>query len=378
MPPVSRVPLVSPRSLASPLRLASLAVPLALALTACGAPAKPPPDETPPSLVSNVPVNGATDVDPSEPSIMLTFSEAMDEARFAFDIDPAFIAVDAEPDEAMTVTWNPDHTSVTVRPSASQVVLENTTFTLLLTSASDEAGNTLTGDDTISFTTGEAPPTLLSSSPTDGATDVPIVAPFEVQLTFSKPMAEATVEPTVEPDNANAGSNWAQSWNGDATVLTLSPTLSPFAFVDGTSYTLLVSGTSVAGRAMTPATVSFQTVADMVPPTVIRTSPTADATDRPLTPLDVFLYFDDLMDADATLAAVSSSVPLPCTWQHFFTTDQAEDPTLESALACRSTTDAFEPSTTYELTLGVGAKDTAGNALGAPFAFSFTTEAAGP
>jgi hypothetical protein len=66
------------------------------------------------------------------------------------------------------------------------------------------------------------------------------------------------------------------------------------------------------------------------------------------------------MNQQSVQAALLSQPPLTCTW-----TWQGDNATCSTA--------ALEQSKTYTITLGTGAKDTAGNALAAPYQFNFNT-----
>ena len=345
-------------------------------------------DSTPPTIQSSDPADGATGVNPRDPNITLVFSEPMNTAEFAFTIVPPFRASDASPDEQFELTWSNNDTTLTIKPSVSELLPETTLFTLTLTSAKDKAGNVLSGDKEISFTTTEDAPRIVLSSPEKGASNVQ-VEPFEIKLSFSKPMDTSTfkVVPTLEPvDIPNYSQGWVLTWNTDDTELTITTTVPlPGYFLEDSIYTLALGGKSKAGLGLIDTNFSFKTVIDSSRPTIVKTSPIDGTTDRPLSPLDVFIYFDDLMDQAATLAAISSSPELPCIWQHFFFTDSANDKDLGSAFACRSTSESFEASTTYTISISTDAIDTSGNKLSfgtciadpndppCAYTFSFTT-----
>jgi methionine-rich copper-binding protein CopC len=346
-------------------------------------------DTTAPKIQSSNPADGAKNVNPRGFSLKLVFSEPMDTTTFAFTATPPqpFPALGLEPAAAtdFTVVWSEGDTVATLKPSEA-LLLENTLFTFTLNNAKDKAGNALSGDKEITFTTGEEAPVLVSSTPANGATDVGVV-PFEIKLGFSKPMDPATlkVEPTLEPlDIPFYSQSWTQTWSENDTVLTLTTTINPGYFLEDTTYTLLLTGKSKAGIALATTTLSFTTVDDATRPKIVSTSPAKDMTDVSLSPLDVFIYFDDVMDVPSTLAALSSSPALPCEWQQFFDY-KANDTRLTSAFACRSETKTFEPNTVYTITVSTTAKDSSGNNLdigtciGAPgdppcaYTFKFTT-----
>ncbi len=331
-------------------------------------------DVTAPKIQSSTPADNATNV-LGEFSFHIVFSESMDKNSLTFNLEPAEFALER-------IIWSDNDTVLDLTPLQLHLFSESSSYKLTL-NAKDKAGNELSGDKEINFTTGSEVH-LLSSTPADGATNVP-VEKFEIRLEFSKAMDTTTfgVKPTLEPvDIPNFSQSWTLTWTNNDTVLTLNTAIIPGYFLEDTTYKLLLTGTDKTGAAHLNTTVSFKTVGDSTSPTVVAVSPLDEATDVPLSPLDVFIYFDDLMDEKATLAAISSSPELPCTWQHFFTTDSPDDKDLESAFACRATTEAFQANTPYTITVSTEAKDTSGNTFSrklcrgtfpCSYSFTFTT-----
>jgi hypothetical protein len=348
-------------------------------------------DTTPPKIQSSTPADGATNTNPRNFSMTLVFSEPMDTASFSLMLAPpnAFPELQALTPVATTpfsVAWSEaDTVAILVLEPPNELLLENTTFTLTL-NAKDKAGNALSGDKEIAFTTGEEAPRLVSSTPANGSTNIP-VEKFEIKLDFSKPMDTLVVKvaPTLEPlDIPFYSQSWTLTWSENDTVLTLTTSIDPGYFLEDTTYTLLLTGKAKTGIPLLDTPVTFTTVDDPTPPKIIQTSPVDEMTEIPLSPLDVFIYFDDVMDVTTTLAALSSTPALPCDWQQFFTYT-ANDTSLKSAFACRSETETFQPNTIYTITVSTTAKDSSGNNLdigtciGAPgdppcaYTFKFTT-----
>ena len=336
-------------------------------------------DKTPPTLQSSDPADNSTNVNPRNPSIKLVFSEPIDTASFSLTFVPfIFLALQSLEPAAITpfeVSWSEGDTLATLRLKPPyELLLENTALTLTI-SAKDRAGNALAGDNEINFTTGEEP-RLVSSTPEDGATDIGVEL-FEIQLVFSKPMDTTTVkvEPTLEPvDISFYSQSWTLTWSADDTVLTLKTSVIPGYFLEDTTYILLLTGVDKTGIPLLDTTVTFTTVDDPTPPTITGTSPFNGTTDRPLSPLGVFVYFDDVMDEEATIGAISSSMPLPCEWRYSFS-HSTGDKAFGTFYYCRSETESFEPDTTYTITVSTEATDTSGNALATPYSFSFKTVA---
>jgi Bacterial Ig-like domain len=106
-----------------------------------------------------------------------------------------------------------------------------------------------------------------------------------------------------------------------------------------------------AVKTVTVISVSFSTVPDAAPPSVLGNFPIDDATNVPLGTL-IQISFDDEMDAVSTLAAVSSSLPLGCIWELTNAKDR---------LRCSPSN--LQANTTYTITVSTEAKDTSGKNL---------------
>lgn len=341
-------------------------------------------DTTPPGLQASDPANEDTNVPPRNLKIKLVFSEPMDTGSFDLTFSPPAPFPASQPlhpaaTTPFTVGWSESDTVATLTLTPPQeLLLDDTTFTLTL-SGKDKAGNALTGDKVIRFTTGKDPtskegPRLVSSTPAAGTTALPVEV-FKIDLAFSEPMDTTTfrVDPLLEPvDISYYSQGWILMWHDNDSAVTLTTSSIPGYFLEDTTYTLKLTGTNKAGTALQNTSISFKTVDDATPPTVTSTSPTNGTTARPLTPLDVFIYFDDVMDVEATIAAMSSSTPLSCQWQQSFS-HSTGDKAFGSFFSCRSDTEAFQTGTTYTITVSTGAKDTSGNTLATPYTVSFST-----
>src|SRR5262245_18365398 len=160
---------------------ASLALPI---LVACGTVAE---DKTPPMITTTQPASGAEVVALST-AILVEFSEPMNERSVSLSVSPPV---------ELAVTW-PEPTTVTYTPSA---LLAPATRYQVTVSGADLGGNQLAGVTELSFTTGdpadETPPALVSSVPSDGATNVDPAS--AVVLTFSEPMARGTLAVVADP-----------------------------------------------------------------------------------------------------------------------------------------------------------------------------------
>jgi hypothetical protein len=149
------------------------------------------PDVTPPTVISTIPTNAATNV-PTNQTVTATFSKAMNPATLnaaSYKLQgPSGAAVAGE------VTYAAIGDTVTLAPATT--LAPNTLFTATLTTmVTDLAGNALASNYVWSFTTGAAPnttpPEIVTTSPANAATNVPINQ--AVSATFSEAMDPLTI-----------------------------------------------------------------------------------------------------------------------------------------------------------------------------------------
>ena len=152
------------------------------------------PAPTPPTVISTVPVNGATGV-PINQALSATFSVAMNPAT----IDGATFTLAGPGATAVTgvVAYVAAGSVATFIPTAN--LTPSTLYTATITTGvEDLAGVGLTSDYVWTFTTAAAgvgvPPTVTSTVPLNGATGVPLNQ--IVSATFSVPMNPATINGT--------------------------------------------------------------------------------------------------------------------------------------------------------------------------------------
>ena len=225
------------------------------------------------------------------------------------------------------------------------------------------------------FTTGAAPdttpPTVASTFP--GNAVVGVASNASVTATFSEAMAPASLS-SVTFTLAQGATAVAGAVTSSGAVATFAPT-SPLAA--STVYTATVSTgvTDLAGNAMVaPYSWSFTTGAapDTTPPTVSSTVPAGAATAVAVN-AGVTVTFSEVMapasisTATVTLLQGTTAVPAAVT--------------SAGAVATLTPTSPLAASTVYTATVSTGVTDLAGNAMVAPFTWSFTTgsaAAAGP
>lgn len=306
-------------------------------------------DTMAPTIVTTVPDDNAMNV-PVNNGLLLTFSEPM---------NPASVQVALTPMVSLTTAaWSNNNTELAIGPSTSFVA--STMYGATITGA-DVAGNPMTAA-TIRFTTAAppdmTPPSLASSTPPNGATGVQLMS--SLSLTFSEPMNTGSVAVETTPPVALGTPTWSMMDR----VATFTPPMG--GLPPSTNLIVEVDGRDLAGNPMTTATVSFTTTAppDMTAPVVNSTSPATMSTGIPRT-TNIEFNFSEPMNRTATEGAFSSSPAIACT----FTWN-----TAGTLMVCNPNTD-LGGSANYTVTLGVGARDLANNALAMPNVITFTTAA---
>lgn len=308
-------------------------------------------DTTAPTVTSTTPAGASTGVGITAP-VVITFSESMRINSVMVTGSPAVTFG--------TPAWTMNDSVVTLAPNPA--LAASTTYTLSVT-GSDLAGNNLASAHTFTFTTGAlpdmTPPTLVSSTPDAGATNV--ASTTRLVLTFSEAMNTSGVTVTSSPVINLGVPSWS---NGDRTVTFQSP-VADWAL--STSYTLTVAGADVAGNALGATTLAFSTVMlpDTTPPTVQTTTPAPGA--MAVSPsTKVRFVFSEPMSTAETQAAITISPATTCTFA-WSSGDSVLECTPSAPLAF---------STPHTVTVGTGAKDKNNNLLASTFSFSFTTAAA--
>jgi methionine-rich copper-binding protein CopC len=254
-------------------RLMIIPVVLAVVLAACGGNTVSPQNNTgdtiAPTLTSSTPANTASSVAINS-NIGFVFSEKMDTASVNVTSDP-----NSDLGEAV---WNADANTLTFDPPANLEVLS--TYTLSI-SGKDVAGNALASTSLQFTTAGDSnppppadttAPSIVSNSPENGATNAAINT--NIQVTFSESMNQGSIAATVTP-NVGLGAPTFKSQNS---IVEFNP---PSDLIGNTNYTLTISGTDLAGNALT-GTTSFS----------FKTTTTADTT-APNTPQNLTAQASD-------------------------------------------------------------------------------------
>ena len=207
-------------------------------------------------------------------------------------------------------------------------------------------------------------PTLLSTSPAEGATQVPLNA--KLSAVFDMPMSPLGVGAfTLKQGSTAIAGTVATSADGKIATFTPSSSLalsSPF------TATVTTGAKSVAGAALaTNRTWSFTTgtESDTSAPTVTDTNPAPDGLGVAIN-TKISATFSKVMDP---LSITSSS----------FTVMQGTTPIAGAVVYGPGTTATFTStsplttSTLFTATLGADVKDLQGNALTSPYSWTFTT-----
>ena len=200
---------------------------------------------TVPGVASVTPVQGAASV-VINTTVTATFSVAMNSASITastFTVTgPGGVAV------AGTVAYS--GTTATFTPSA--VLAYGTTYTATITTgATSPGGAGLIAPYVWSFTTITPPPTVVSTTPANGAANVPIGQ--VLSATFSGAMNPATISATTFTLTATGGSAVAGTITYSGLVATFTPTVS---LANSTNYTATIT-TGATSTAGTPLAASY-------------------------------------------------------------------------------------------------------------------------
>ncbi len=330
------------------------------------------PAPTPPTVISTVPANLAVNV-PINQALSATFSVAMTPTT----INATTFTLTGPGTTPVTgaVAYVAAGSTATFTPTASLV--PNTVYTATITTGAQNLADTPLAQNYVwTFTTGATvvvPPTVISTIPLAGATNVP--ANQAVSATFSVPMNPATINSTTfmltGPGTTPVTGLVAYAAIGN--TLTFTPTAN---LVANTLYTATITtgAQNLAGTGLATNYVwTFTTGAPVVvPPEIISTLPVNGANNVPLTQA-VSATFTEAMNpltiTNATFQLTQGGNAVAATLSYDAITFTA---TLTPTVA-------LLPNTTYTAMVTSGATDLAGDPLGttgAPDPWTFTTAAA--
>lgn len=205
-------------------------------------------DTTPPEIAQRTPAPGATNVGIGT-SVVVQFNERMNfssvQSAFSWSFNSGTVAWDMQEESDNTFVF-----------TAQQPLMNGTMYNVSMQgTAQDQAGNPLSGGTSNwSFTTTAAadntPPTLVSSTPANGALNVPVNS--NLSLTFSEPIDQTSLEGVIlSPDVGDGVETWS---NGGATI-TFDPDVD---MLDDTQYTLIIPPGNVRDLAGNGTTSVYQ------------------------------------------------------------------------------------------------------------------------
>jgi tetrahydromethanopterin S-methyltransferase subunit B len=314
------------------------------------------PDITRPTVTSTDPHNGATGVALNK-KIAATFSEWMDPSTIT---TTTFTVRQGTTSVSGAVTY----AGMTALFTPATVLAPNTAYTATIsTDAADTAGNELASSYVWNFTTGSAPdatpPTVISTDPANSATGVALNATIEP--TFSEAMDPLTITTTTFTlRQGTTPVSGAVTYAGTTALFRPAAALAPNSVY---SATVTTGVEDLAGNPLlSDYTWSFTTAAapDVLPPTVLSTDPSNDATGVALSKIISAVFSEAMNQSTVTTATVSISG----------LGGASVTGTVSYAISTRTATftpaSALAGNTTYTGTIkggAGGAKDLAGNAL---------------
>lgn len=334
------------------------------------------PAPTPPTVISTVPVNGATDA-PINQALSATFSVAMTPAS----IDTTTFTLRATTSGTSVtgvVTYVAAGSVATFTPAASLAPTTEYTATIT-TGAKDLAGTALASNYVWTFTTAAlplaVPPTVIATIPAGLATGVPFNQ--IVSATFSTAMNPSTINSntfTLTGPGATAVPGLV-AYSAISNTLTFTPTANLAASTTFTA-TITTGAQNLAGTALANDYVwTFTTGATpaRVSPEIVSTAPANAATDVPLNQAVSATFTEAINPLTITTATFQLTGPGGAAVAGTVSYDAI------NFIATFTPTVPLTASSTYTATITSGATDVAGNPLGttgAPNPWMFTTGAA--
>ncbi len=201
-------------------------------------------------------------------------------------------------------------------------------------------------------------PTIMATSPLDGATAVDSQSLLSV--TFSEPMDLASVSVELTPPRVLRTFHW----NEEGSELVSGPEV---PWVEGESYVAKVTGTDASGNPLSGVDVFTFTVGyNQLAPDITGSSPDPGLLNAP-TNTRISVTFSEPMEPISTSRALSIDIDVPLSYSH----DARQQTFTWLPL------DGLAPGTHYTVTVDTTARNMHGEMLGADYIFDFTT-ATGP
>lgn len=326
-------------------------------------------DSSCPSIISNAPTGSGNSI---RSHIEVIFNEVMNHES----VESAFSYTDGVNTYNYTHGFfNWDGEIMTFYPYEN--LSHDTIYTIRIdTNATDNVGNKLDGDgDGIQEGPGDIfmrdfqtieepdlePPFIIEVSPSPGERNVPI--DIEITIEFSEAMNEISVEDAFSYShgkNTFGPGDGEFTWFENTTIFKPSESLSY-----NTTYTVNISTLAKDFSGGNPFTSNFtwdfttELYIDTIPPRVVGQSPIGDSI-----PIDtiITITFSESMDK----ASVEGSFIITPHIKGTFT--------WENLTLIFTPTEKLEFNTTHYITIDIMSRDIAGNTIGLPFQFNFTTE----
>ncbi|PKL40206.1 MAG: hypothetical protein CVV41_20575 [Candidatus Riflebacteria bacterium HGW-Riflebacteria-1] len=331
-------------------------------------------DNTRPTVISADPVSGTLNV-PTNQRVSITFSEGMDPASInATNLTLQKVVGTSKSPIAGTVTYG----GVVANFAPKESLEFNTVYLFTATSyeisgvktgVRDLAGNTMATSYLATFTTGSVAdttvPTVVSTEPANGATNVPTNS--KIAVTFSESMTPGTLRASSFKVTGPGLTAVTGTVNYANLVANFTPTGN---LLNNTVYTGTITSeaTDLAGNALVEYSWTFTTGAaeDKTSPTVVSSDPAGNAQNVPLNKT-LAVTFNESMNA-ATINATT-----------FTLTKLGAPSSVAGAVDYSNLIAHFNPdldldsNATYTALITTGAKDLAGNALTGNYSWQFRT-----
>ena len=326
------------------------------------------PDLATPAVISVTPLGASTGVCPNAP-VSATFSLAMNPATITgttFTLTgPGTTPV------AGVVTYVASSNTATFTPS-SALALSTLYTATITTGAVDEFGIALASNYVWTFTTGANPcvgPSVLSEVPANHA--VGVCPSTVVTATFSEAMNPATITTTTFTlmGPGNTAVNGVVTYAGSTATFTPS---SPLALNTVYTATITTGATDTFGNPLASNFVwSFTTSTTSCAPTVISVAPPNLAVGICPSTLVVATFSEAMNPATINSPATNFTLTGPGAT----TVPGTVSYDVSSNAATFTPTNPLALNTLYTATITTGAQDLAGDALAAPYVWTFTTSA---
>jgi len=324
------------------------------------------PDTTPPLVIGRYPLPDAVGI-PLNAVVSVTFNEAIDASTLdggSFFIRQADILVSG------TISIGENNTLGVFTPASNLV--SNSTYTVFLfQSVKDASGNAIIASDSWQFTTVNTadvtPPTVISTIPASGSSDVAINT--TLTITFSEPMDITSLNSTnITLSSGSTHITGALNMSNDRTIAIFTPQNQ----LSGLSlYTVEVQTgvKDVAGNALVEnSKFSFTTASssDVTPPGVASVTPTENATDI-ATSSAIAITFSEPMNvstlnaSNLTLASGATIIP------------GSISTSLDGRIATFTPAGPLAHATSYTMFVTSGVQDAAGNGLPIIKVWNFST-----